>query len=162
MKDYYVKFNKKNSQLNIKLIQQASPDDFKKYSKLYKYDKETAELLETVFFSPENVEILQYRIIDYVYEKSSKKILIGYQDSNDLHVVMKYIFNNHGRNTICESKVKEYIIYLNNRLINYVGLKVFTNAKQHIDYIKEISQPRKILELPKNVSKRRSIFPSNF
>ena len=59
---------------------------------------------------------------------------------------MKYIFNNHGRNTICESKVKEYIIYLNNRLINYVGLKVFTNAKQHIDYIKEISQPRKILE----------------
>ena len=73
MKDYYVKFNKKNSQLNIKLIQQASPDDFKKYSKLYKYNKETAELLETVFFSPENVEILQYRIIDYVYEKSSKK-----------------------------------------------------------------------------------------
>ena len=50
MKDYYVKFNKKNSQLNIKLIQQASPEDFKKYSKLYKYNKETAELLEKVFF----------------------------------------------------------------------------------------------------------------
>jgi hypothetical protein len=162
MKDYYVKFNKKHSQMNVKLIQQASPEDFKKYSKLYNYNKETAELLEKVFFSPENVEILQNKIIDYVYEKSSKKILIGYQDSNDLHVIMKYIFNNHGRNTICESKVKQYIAYLNDKLINYVGIKVFTNAKQHIDYIKEISKPRKILALPKNVSKRRSIYPSNF
>ena len=75
---------------------------------------------------------------------------------------MKYIFNNHGRNTICESKVKQYIAYLNDKLINYVGSKVLTNAKQHVDYIKEISKPRQILALPKNVSKRKSIFPSNF
>ena len=49
MKDYYVKFNKEHSQMNVKLIQQAS-QDFKRYSKLYNYNKETAELLEKVFF----------------------------------------------------------------------------------------------------------------
>ena len=162
MKDYYVKFNKKNSQLNIKLIQQASPEDFKKYSTLYKYNKESVELLEKVYFSPENVEILQNRIIDYVYKKSSKKILIGNQDTNDLFVIMKKIFNNHGRSPVCENKIKYYVSYLNDTLINFVGVKVLANATQHVDYIKEISEPRKILELPKNVSKRRSILPSNF
>ena len=162
MNDYYVKFNKKHSQMNIKLIQQASPEDFKKYSKLYKYDKKSADLLEKVFFSPENTKIIQNRIVDYVYTKSDEKIIIGYQDEEDLFVIMKYIFNNYGRGPTCENNIRDYVSYLNDALINFVGGKVLTNAKQQIDYVKEISGPRKIMDLPKNVSKKKSIFPSNF
>ena len=109
MKDYYVKFNKKHSQMNVKLIQQASPEDFKKYSKLYNYNKETAELLEKVFFSPENIEILQHRIIDYVYELDdtlSKVVLVGHNPAFTLaaNTLGKLSLNNIS--TACWVRIK--------------------------------------------------------
>ena len=49
-------------------------------------------LLGTVYFSSENIEILQNAIRAQVYEKSNKKYIIDKQDSDQLKIIMRAIY----------------------------------------------------------------------
>lgn len=154
-KDYYTKFNLKNAQQNPSVLLQASPDDFKKYNNKFKQKEDTENKLHMIFFSEENMEILQKQLILYVFEKTNKQVLVPRQDPLSLKMVMKYFYNEAAQ--FLDKNYREQIEKLNNLVTHHIGGKMLTMANQHVKYVEEISNPRKLLPLPKNVNKTKNL-----
>ncbi len=154
-KDYYTKFNLKNAQKNPNVLLQASPDDFKKYNNKFKQSENTENKLHMIFFSEENMDILQKQLILYVFEKTKKQVLVPKQDPLSLKMVMKYFYNEAAQ--FLDEDFTGQIQKLNNLVAYHIGGKMLTMANQHVKYIEEISNPRKLLPLPKNVNKTRNL-----
>jgi len=154
-KDYYVKFNLKNAQKNANVILQASPDDFKRYSNKFKQNKNTENKLHSIFFSEENMELIQKQLILHVFEKTSRQILVPRQDPLSLKMVMKYFYNEAAQ--FLDYNYTDQIRKLNNLVTHHIGKGMTTMAKQHVTYVKEISKPRELIPLPTNVNKTRNL-----
>jgi len=154
-KDYYTKFNLKNAQKNPSVLLQASPDDFKKYNNKFKQSENTENKLHMIFFSEENMDILQKQLILYVFEKTNKQVLVPKQDPLSLKMVMKYFYNEAAQ--FLDKNYTEQIQKLNNLVTHHIGGKMLTMANQHVKYVEEISNPRKLLPLPKNVNKTKNL-----
>ena len=58
--------------------------------------------LSNLFFSGENVNHLQNKLIEGVYLKSNKKIQISRQNNDELYIIMKSIYLQYGKK--CKSK----------------------------------------------------------
>jgi hypothetical protein len=154
-KDYYTKFNLKNAQSNPNVLLQSSPDDFKKYTQKFKQTGDTEKRLNLIFFSEENVEIIQKQLILYVFEKTNKNILVPRQDPLSLKIVMKYFFNEAAR--FMGTNYTEQVAKLNNLVTHHIGKGMLVMARQHVKYVDEISKPREMIPLPINVNKTRNL-----
>ena len=102
------------------------------------------------FFSLENIEQINKQLIYEVYHKTKKKLLIGRQDPKQLKIVMKFVWNLYAKHL--PYNIKEQIKELNCKVVGEIRDGVISNAMQKIDYLVEISTPRKLLPLPVNVN----------
>jgi hypothetical protein len=111
-------------------------------------------ILEELFFSDKNIEILQRQLIMKVYKDSSQKYLIPYQNHKSLDIIMKYIFNDQAKHLPYDNKnqVKE----LNEKVIREIYPTILNNLKFRDHYLNEINGPRKIDQLPVSTSIRGS------
>lgn len=114
--------------------------------------------LQDNFFSSDNIEQINKQLIYEVYHKSKKNLLIGPQDSKQLMIVMKYVWNLYAKHL--PYKVMEQIRELNCRVVGEIRNGVMSNAMQKIDYLVEINTPRKVLPLPINVNNLSKQLPS--
>ena len=111
--------------------------------------------LELIYFSDENIELINKQLILSVYKNSNKTYKIGNQSTIALTIVMRYIFIEFSKNLLFD--IKNQIKELNCRVINELVPKILTEVSQRINYLKEINAPRKILEYPVNVHKSKSL-----
>jgi hypothetical protein len=107
--------------------------------------------LENVFFSDENISLINKQLILSVFKKTNGKIKISDQSKENLIIVMRYVFLEHSRHLPFDiaGQIKE----LNCRVVGEILPNIITNANQRIDYLEEINNPRKMLPLPINVHK---------
>ena len=105
--------------------------------------------LEDNFFSDENIELINKQLILTIYNKSNKKYKICSQKKESLIIVMRYVFLEYARHLPYDT-VRQ-IQELNCRVVGEILPSVMTNIEQTIDYLDEISNPRKLLPLPINV-----------
>ena len=76
-----------------------------------KFEKMTGNnqesVLSNLYFSQENVDYLQTEVISRVYDKTNKKHIIGRQSEDELIIVMRSIYLQHGKNmnTLLETQV---------------------------------------------------------
>jgi len=75
------------------------------------YGIQETSVLNQLFFSKKNIEIIQNMIRYNVYEKSEKKYVIDKQSDIELEIVMRSIYLQHSPNL--PNKIKEQISYLN-------------------------------------------------
>ena len=111
--------------------------------------------LENIFFSDENINLINKLLILSVYKKSNNQFLISQQSQESLLIVMRYIFIEYSRNLPYDiiNQIKE----LNNIVICEILPNIITNITQRIDYLKEIECPkRQLLDLPINVNKTKN------
>jgi len=116
-------------------------------------------MLEDIFFSGENIDLINKQLILSVYNKSNGQIKISPQSSQSLIIVMRYVFLEHARHLPydIEGQIRE----LNCRVVGEVLPKIITETTQRIDYLKEINGPRQLPPLPTNASKgKRNENPS--
>ena len=106
--------------------------------------------LDELFFSKENIELINKQIIMSVYKKSDKKFKICNQSESSLMIVMSYIYNEYAKHLPYD--IKEQIRELNCKVTKEVVPLIITNVDQHIGYIKDISTPRLGPPLPVNVN----------
>lgn len=111
--------------------------------------------LETTFFSDENIELINKQLILRVWEKSNKTIKIGHQTTEDLIIVMRYVFIEYARHLPYD--VQGQIRELNCKVVSELLATVFSNANQKIDYLKDIYTPRDLVQLPQNTSRVRTL-----
>ena len=104
--------------------------------------------LITTFFSRRNIQNLQTSIRIIMREKYGHTI--SPQDETELVLVMRGIYALHA-NTVCNdilSQVKQ----LNAEVLAYVIPNIKTNIDHYIGYIRDSTQPFRLLQRPQNTS----------
>jgi hypothetical protein len=94
-------------------------------------------LLSTIFFSKENIQILQNGIRAGIYHKSKGQYVIPPQDCDALKIIMRSTFLQHASNQ--PDNIKDQIIQLNEMVLNYCIQQVYSEAQGYIKYISDVS-----------------------
>lgn len=108
--------------------------------------------LSKIFFSMENIDIINKMIVMEVFNNTNKKYLINFQDEKNLMLVMQYVWSNYARNL--ESNIKDQVRCLNKQVLNEVMEDIMTFVKQQEDYIRFISSDLDPISLPENTRTR--------
>jgi len=103
-------------------------------------------LVSEVFFSKENIGIIQNGIRAGVYQKSNGKYLIDNQDTDQLIVIMRGIFTSYSTNL--PDNIREQVEKLNSRVISYCSNKVFEEAQGYLRYLKDTTTIATPLDYP--------------
>jgi hypothetical protein len=111
--------------------------------------------LENIFFSDENINIINKKLIYSLYYISDKKIKIVEQSKENLLIIMRYIFIEYAKHL--PFNIKLQIEELNNQIIKELIPQLLTSITQRINYIKEINGERQINTLPINVNHKKTL-----
>tara|TARA_B100000787_G_C16191319_1_gene297699 strand:- start:1216 stop:2037 length:822 start_codon:yes stop_codon:yes gene_type:complete len=108
-------------------------------------------ILSGVFFSRKNINNLHNKI-----KLGIKKILnytIDNQSEEEMQIIMRSVYLQHSKNTDCE--IQSQVKHLNKEVLDYSISNIYTNIKQYLGYIKNISENSDFVMPP---SKETSIY----
>ena len=89
-------------------------------------------LLSRKFFSRDNINKIQKKIIIDVYDKSNKKYSITTQDENELLIIMRSYYLQYGKNL--DTNINSQVETLNNMVINWSIDEIIKNINQYMMY----------------------------
>jgi hypothetical protein len=93
--------------------------------------------LSNLFFSHENIKIIQNGIRAGVYKRSKGNYLIGEQDCDSLKIIMRSVFLQNASNQ--PTHVTQQIEALNQLVLDYCIQQVYGEAKGYVKYISDVS-----------------------
>jgi len=102
--------------------------------------------LETLFFSDENINIINKQLVLSVWKKSNKQYKISFQDKEKLIIVMQYIFINNAKHL--PYNIKNQLYELNCLTINDILSTIISNFEQKLGYLKDIEKRGELPPLP--------------
>jgi hypothetical protein len=93
--------------------------------------------LSQVFFSQQNIQILQNGIRAGIYHKSNGQYVIGPQDCDSLKIIMRSVFLQHAINQ--ENHISNQIAELNKMVLDYCIQQVYSEAQGYMKYLDDAS-----------------------
>jgi len=93
--------------------------------------------LSRVFFSYENIQIIQNGIRAGVFKKSKGQYTIGSQDCDSLKIIMRSIYLQHATNQ--PNNVTYQVTELNKMVLNFCIQQVYSEAQSYMKYISDVS-----------------------
>jgi len=115
---------------------------------------QTPSPLSLLFFSKENIDIIQ-KIIRYdVWKFSNEKYVIDRQSDTELEIVMRSMYLQHSRNLQC--KLNEQIRKLNKLVTDWTAPKIFIQVQQYFGYIHDVENLPMPIDRPTNISNKGS------
>ena len=102
--------------------------------------------LSLVFFSKENIKILQNGIRVGVYNKSNQQYLIDNQNEDELKIIMRSIFLQNSKNLA--TNIPEQITQLNRLVLDYAIVQVYGETEGYMKYKRDASTLVVPLALP--------------
>lgn len=108
--------------------------------------------LSTLFFSKENIELLQNSIKRGVYELSKQQYVIGNQNCDELKIIMRSIYFQESRNL--PNDITSQIKGLNTKVVNYSVRQIYDAAIAYIKYKRDVSNAPTIPQHPVNSSNK--------
>ena len=102
--------------------------------------------LSLVFFSKENIKILQNGIRVGVYNKSNQQYLIDNQNEDELKIIMRSIFLQNSKNLA--TNITEQITQLNRLVLDYAIVQVYGETEGYMKYKRDASTLVVPLALP--------------
>jgi hypothetical protein len=94
-------------------------------------------MLSTVFFSYENIQLIQNGIRAGVYKRSNGQYTIGQQDCDALKIIMRSIFLQYAANK--GQHISEQVEALNQMVLNYCIQQVYGEAQGYLKYLDDAS-----------------------
>lgn len=145
------------------LFLQEHKKDYKNYAESAIKGIEQPNLLNTVYFSKANMDIIQYRLKKFVFNETWKQSGTHYkiqdQDETKLIVIMKYVYELYAKHL--PYKIKEQIDELDDLVIKEAGPETVSEILAHVGYLKHINNPIQPVDRPKNLSsKGTKVLPS--
>lgn len=108
--------------------------------------------LSKLYFSDDNMKRLQRNIKREVFKRTNGQFRLDIdQDENDLFIVMRSVYMEHGR--FLPNQIIRQIKRLNEKVIDEVVPGILVNVKQYHGYLKEINKPLDPIPLPLNVGR---------
>ena len=93
--------------------------------------------LSQVFFSQQNIQILQNGIRAGVYHRSNSQYIIGPQDCDSLKIIMRSIFLQYAKNL--PDNIPQQISDLNKNVYDYAINQVYGEADGYMKYKRDAS-----------------------
>lgn len=125
---------------------------FEEFSK--KLDKDNKDyqgfILEDLFFSESNIEIVQKQLVLSIYKKTNRKYLIPFQNYKSILTVMKFIFNDQAKHL--PYNITEQIKELNLKVVQELTPMIIKNIDSKLKYLDDINSPPPVNDLPLNVN----------
>ena len=97
----------------------------------------TPNELSNLFFSCNNIDVLQDGLRYRVYKESGNKYIIGRQSDQDLKIIMRSIYLQYGKNL--NKNIVEQVRELNGKVLEWAVPEVLSNVKQYDKYRYEVS-----------------------
>lgn len=113
--------------------------------------------LENVFFSNDNIDIINRKLIFTIYNITEKKYKIAKQTPESLTIVMRYVFINYAKHL--PFSIKEQVDELNNLVLKEIVPNIITNITQKVNYISYINERPPLLDLPISTNKSKTLIP---
>ena len=127
---------------------------------VYTYDKDVTKtlnlnenILASLFFSPKNIEILQFGIKNRILNWSKGQYAIDDQSEIDLLIVMRSVYSDNARHE--NGNIVQQVKSLNTLVLEYCVDNVQTHILQHLNYVNDVSTIPELLDRPINISERR-------
>jgi hypothetical protein len=141
------------------LFQDVNPNLVDKRNEMIKNITKTTSSeitdVESLFFSDENIELINKQLILYVWKKSNNLYKINFQDKDKLLIIMRYVYLEFSRNLPYD--IQKQINELNCLTISEIGPTVITNFEQKLGYLRDIERRQSLLPLPQSTSKNKSL-----
>ena len=93
--------------------------------------------LSNIFFSKENIQIIQNGIRYGIYVKSNSQYLVCEQDCDSLKIIMRSIFLQYSANKM--ENISEQVRVLNQMVLNYCISQVYSEAQGYMKYLNDVS-----------------------
>ncbi len=93
--------------------------------------------LSNLFFSRENIKIIQNGLRAGVYKRSKGNYVIGEQDCDSLKIIMRSVFLQNSSNQ--PTHVTQQVQALNQLVLDYCIQQVYGEAKGYVKYISDVS-----------------------
>ena len=107
--------------------------------------------LSEVYFSKENMEILQSAIRYEVNQNTGK--IIDKQSPNELSIVMRSIYLQNGNPMVSSNSIKKEVVKLNSMVIDYCSEQISTQVLQYQGYIQKLTTLPVPIERPQQVDR---------
>lgn len=111
--------------------------------------------LSKVFFSKENIRIIQNGIRAGVYKLSNNKYIIDNQEPEQLELIMRGIYIEYSKNI--PSNIRQQIEILNEKVIDYCTYKVFQEAQGYLKYLRDSNASPNLLNYPSYTTKSKQL-----
>ena len=102
--------------------------------------------LNDTFFSQNNITLLQNLITSRVLQRSKGKFKIGNQSEEQLVIIMRSIYLQHGKNL--PNNIQEQVDDLNERVVSECVRIIIVNIKSDIGYVRDVNAPPSTMNLP--------------
>lgn len=110
--------------------------------------------VSNLFFSCNNIDVLQDGIRYMVYKRTNGKYTIGRQSDHDLKIVMRSFYLQYARNLPMD--VKGQVKELNAKVLDWTVNEVLSNLKQYEVYRKDASTMPNVMEYGPLVTQKGS------
>jgi len=94
-------------------------------------------ILSQVYFSNQNIQIIQNGIRAGVYSRSNGQYVIGLQDCDSLKIIMRSVFLQYAANQ--PNNITEQVEQLNKMVLDYCIQQVYSEAQGYKIYINDAS-----------------------
>jgi hypothetical protein len=101
-----------------------------------------------VFFSKANIDYLQKRIQQIIYEKSNGEYQIGRQSDTELEIIMRSIYLQFAVNR--PDDIRAQILDLDTRVLDESVPSIMTGVQQYIQYTKDINRMYEPIDIPRS------------
>lgn len=108
-------------------------------------------LLSQVYFSSDNVQIIQNGLRAGVYQMSGNKYVIAPQNIDTLKIIMRSIYLQYAEHR--EDDIKGQVTKLNQLVLDYAIPNVFNEAEGYVKYCRDQSTLATPMDLPKQSEK---------
>jgi hypothetical protein len=94
-------------------------------------------ILSQVYFSNQNIQIIQNGIRAGVYNRSNGQYVIGPQDCDSLKIIMRSVFLQYAANQ--PNNITQQVEELNKLVLEYCIQQVYSEAQGYITYVNDAS-----------------------
>ena len=114
--------------------------------------------LSNTFFSNQNLNHLQNKIIESVLIKSNNKYKIGRQSDTQLQIIMRSTYLSYSKNL--SGYLEEQLNQLNSMVVKECVVRIMPEIEQYLGYREDVSKPREFMPLPQYLSESgKDTFP---
>lgn len=143
----------KTANIDIPSYQRTQVDNQKYYSEALVGGFDPTPV-SNLFFSCNNIDVLQDGIRYAVHKRTNGKYTIGRQSDHDLKIVMRSMYLQYGRNL--PNNVVEQVRELNGKVLEWTVNEVLSNLKQYEVYRKDASTMPNVMEYGPLVTQKGS------